>query len=91
MALNVTLGKNATFKLLANYSGVKFQWRNNSTNITKDGTNSVLMVINVTKMDEGNYSCIVSFPVGGTITSKKAQLFVCKYNYDTVEPASAVT
>ena len=37
-----------------------------------------LTVINVTEMDEGNYTCIVTFSsFDGNITSKRAELLVC--------------
>ena len=81
MVMNVTLGENATFKVLANFSSenLKFQWLHNKTNVSKEGMSSVFTVTNPTKMDGGNYSCIVFFPFGGNITSKEAQLFVCKH------------
>lgn len=76
--MNVTLGKNATFKVLANFSGAMFQWLHNGTSVSKEGISSLFMVVNATKMAGGNYSCIVFFPFGENITSKEAQLFVCK-------------
>ena len=79
--MNVTLGKNVTMKVLANFSSenLKFQWLHNTTNIvSSEGVNSVLTVMNVMKTDGGNYSCVVFSPFGWNITSKEAQLFVCK-------------
>ena len=84
MIMNVTLGENVTFEVLANFGSenLEFQWQNKNTNIS-EGMSSVLTVMNVTRRDAGNYSCIVSLPFGESITSKEAWLFVCKYNYDS--------
>lgn len=83
MVMSVTLGENATFRVLANFSSenLKFQWLHNMTNISSEGMSSVLTVMNVMKKAGGNYSCIVFFPFGRNITSKEAQLFVCKEYY----------
>ena len=78
MIMSVTLGENAIFKILANLSDVKFQWLHNMANVSSEGMNSVLTVMNVMKTDGGNYSCVVFFPFGRNIISKEAQLFVCK-------------
>lgn len=76
--MSVTLGENAIFKVLANFSDVKFQWLHNMTNVSSEGMNSVLTVTNVMKTNGGKYSCVVYFPFGRNIISKEAQLFVCK-------------
>ena len=79
--MNVTSGNNATFNVLATFGSddLKFQWLHNKNNVNKEGTSSVLTVMNVTKVNEGNYSCIVSFLLRENITSKEAQLFICKH------------
>ena len=78
MIMNVTLGKNATFKVLANFSNARFQWLHNQTIVSSEGMSYMYTVMNATKMAVGNYSCNVSLPFGENITSKEAQLFVCK-------------
>ena len=91
MIMNLTLGKNATFRVSANFSeNLKFQWLYNNTNVISGGRSSVLTVMNVTKEDGGIYNCIVSFPFGGNIASKEAQLFVCKYYYDNARYTHSV-
>ena len=78
MIMNVTLGKNATFKVLTNFSNARFQWLHNQTIVSSEGMSSMYTVVNATKMAGGNYSCNVSLPFGENIMSKEAQLFVCK-------------
>jgi hypothetical protein len=81
MVMNVTLGNNATFRMLiASFGGenLKFQWLHNRTNVSSEGMSSVFTVMSATKMDGGKYSCVVFFPLGESITSKEAQLLVCK-------------
>ena len=84
--MNVTSGKNTTFKVLTTFGSddLKFQWLYNKTIVISEGMSSVLTVMSVTKMNEGSYSCIVSFPFGENITSKEAQLFVCEHCYDGI-------
>ena len=78
--MNVTLGENATFTVLANFGSrnLKFQWLHDEIKISKEGNSSVLTLVDVTKMNQGRYSCIIYFQPGRSITSKEAQLFICK-------------
>ena len=78
MVMNVTQGKNTTFKVLANFSDAKLQWLHNQTIVSSEGVTSMYTVVNATKMAGGTYTCNVSLPFGENIMSKEAQLFVCK-------------
>ena len=81
----VSTGKNATgFEISTSFPvNVGFQWQHNNMNIV-DGekyfgaTTSNLTVVNITKNDGGNYSCIVTTTFGLNVSSQQAQLKVCK-------------
>lgn len=70
----------ATFTV--NFSGVSvgFQWQLNKKDIEGEHAKMMdLIITTVTEMNEGNYTCIVTFSsFEGKITSKRAELFVCK-------------
>jgi hypothetical protein len=74
---SVTSGKTVIFTVLTNL-GSAFQWQHNNANIIGEEMNH-LKIMNVMKMNEGNYSCNVTFSLGKSILSKAAQLFVCKW------------
>ena len=62
-----------------------YQWQRNGANISDDGrysgaTTAMLTVMNVTEVDEGNYSCVVTTSFGLEFTSQQAELLVCECN-----------
>ena len=82
MIKKVTVGMDATFTVkFSNAIASKgFQWQLDERNITGGHARMTsLTIINATEMNEGNYTCIVTFSsFEGNITSNRAQLLVCK-------------
>ena len=78
----VTKGMKAVFtvKFSSAIAGNGFQWQHNEINITGERARMMnLTIVNAAEMDEGNYTCIVTFSsFQGSITSNRAQLLVCK-------------
>ena len=85
MINKVTEGMVATFTVNFFGVGTAFQWQLKEENITEEHAQMRSLTITpVTDMDEGNYTCIVTFSFGEKITSKMATLLVCKINYDSI-------
>ena len=79
MINKVTEGMHATFSV--NFSGVgtAFQWKFNEGDITEEhGRMRSLQITSATEINEGSYSCTVTFSFGEKITSRMATLLVCK-------------
>ena len=78
----VTEGMDAIFSVIFPdaITSKSFQWQVDGEDIT--GEHAMMMkltIVNVTEMEEGNYTCIVTFSISqGNITSKRAELLVCK-------------
>ena len=80
MINKVTEGMDAIFTLKFSGDSEDFQWQFNEADIKEENAMVTLnlTIINVTEMDEGNYTCIVTFSsFDGNITSKRAELLVC--------------
>ena len=83
----LSIGKTAEFIVNTSFpTDVTFQWQHNNMNITggekcsEAGVNtSILTIVNISKSDGGNYSCIVTTVFGLKVSSQQAQLKVCKY------------
>ena len=69
-----------TFIVSSNFTSTAFQWQINGEIITGE-QQRILTISDVTDLDEGNYTCIVSTTFGVDITSNTAQLFVCEFAY----------
>ena len=80
----VSTGNTARFEVNTSFPvNVSFQWQHNNVNIAdgvkySGGTTSNLRVVNITKNDGGNYSCVVITAFGLNVSSQQAQLKVCK-------------
>ena len=81
--IEVSTGQSSVFQVNVTFRGQAFQWQHNELNIT-DGDTYVgatmrnLTIMNISKVEEGSYSCIVVTEFGLPITSQQAQLKVCK-------------
>ena len=87
MINKVTEGMNATFTLKFSGDSEDFQWQFNEADIKGEYVTMTmsLIIIDVTEMNEGNYTCIVKFSsFDGNITSKRAELLVCMLLITTV-------
>ena len=74
----VSTGKTARFEVNTSFPvNVTFQWQHNNMSIT-EVIRRILTVMNITKDDAGNYSCIVTTIFGLKVSSLHAQLKVCK-------------
>ncbi len=78
---SVSLGGTATFNVLANGTGLAYQWQRNSINLNADprfsGLNgSTLQINSVQAGDAGNYRCVVTGLCGASATSGAAALSI---------------
>ena len=77
-----------TVKFFSAIASKDFQWQLDEEDIIGEYEGISMMsltIINVTELDEGNYTCIVTFSsFEGNITSNRAQLLVCKLVITTV-------
>ncbi|HEY6505062.1 MAG TPA: immunoglobulin domain-containing protein [Chitinophagaceae bacterium] len=83
----VCTGTNVTFTVIAAGSGLTYQWRKNTINIT-GAVNSSFTINNVTTGDAGNYDVVINSVCGGAVTSNTAILTVNTPPVITVQPAS---
>jgi hypothetical protein len=80
-------GTSVSFTVSASGSGLNYQWRKNSTNIS--GANSSTYNISSVKLtDAGNYDCVVSNACGSPVTSTQATLSVDETPSITTQPVS---
>ena len=79
----VTMGQRSTFTAVPSFSVQAYQWQFNDAHIINTGRHSGINTVNltidnITEVDEGNYTCIVTSSMGMVVSSQVAHLFVCK-------------
>ncbi|MBL8877917.1 MAG: immunoglobulin domain-containing protein [Phycisphaerales bacterium] len=82
--LSVCSGESASFTVVASGTGLSYQWRLNSVNIS-GATSATYTDLNVQPADAGNYDCVVSNACGST-TSSAAALTVSESVNITTHP-----
>ena len=80
--LNIPEGQTVMFTVEATGTEIEYQWQRDgndlSNNVRFIGMNlSTLTITDVVEEDGGNYTCVVSNALGN-LTSKAAELTVCK-------------
>jgi hypothetical protein len=81
-------GQSVTFTVSASGTGLSYQWRKNSTNIS-GATGSSYSITSVTTADAGSYDCVVTNSCG-SVTSNAATLTVNTAPTITAHPASQI-
>jgi hypothetical protein len=81
------VGKSVTFTVGATGSGLTYQWRKNTTNIT-GATNTTYTIASAVSGDAGNYDCVITSSCGSGVTSNTAGLTVNAASSITTQPAA---
>jgi subtilisin-like proprotein convertase family protein len=87
-------GGNVTISILASGSGLTYQWRKGTTNLTDGGnisgaTTAALSITNISADDAGNYNCVVSGACSITNSSENSALTVGSLPTITSPPTNA--
>ncbi|MCW5909770.1 MAG: immunoglobulin domain-containing protein [Cyclobacteriaceae bacterium] len=86
------VGASSTFTVTANGTGLTYQWRKGTTNLSNGGnisgaTSATLSLTNITTADAGNYNCIVTASCGSPVTSNNGVLTVNTSPAITAQPS----
>jgi gliding motility-associated-like protein len=79
-------GEDVSFSVIADGTGLSYQWYFNATNLLTGQTNETLSLSGLTKAHEGSYTCRVSGSCGTTVISNQAVLTVNEAIGITLEP-----
>ncbi len=83
----VCAGTNVNFSIVATGSGLSYQWRKNTINIT-GATTSTFSITGITASDAGNYDVIVGSTCSSSITSGTATLSINALPQISTQPLS---